>query len=82
MLDTLPDGLRKELLDAFNQIVKNFRERRWEPSKLNGGKLCEFVYTIVKGYADGKYPAKAAKPKNRKLPLLVIFGNSTATIAA
>ena len=67
VLDTLPEGLRKELLDAFNQIVKNFRERRWEPSELNGGKLCEVVYTILKGYGDGKYPAKAAKPKNMVL---------------
>ncbi len=67
MLDTLPEGLRKELLDAFNQIVKNFRERRWGPSELNGGKLCEVVYTILKGYGDGKYPAKAAKPKNMVL---------------
>jgi hypothetical protein len=61
---TLPATLRKELIDAFNQIVKNFRERRWEPAELNGGKLCEVVYTILKGYADGKYPAKAKKPRN------------------
>lgn len=67
VLGTLPDGLRKELLDAFNQIVKNFRERRWEPSELNGGKLCEVVYTILKGLSDGKYPAKAAKPRNMVL---------------
>ena len=64
VLGTLPDTLRKELFDAFDQIVKNFRERRWEPAELNGGKLCEVVYTIVKGYADGKYPAKAKKPRN------------------
>jgi hypothetical protein len=31
---------------------------------LNGGKLCEIVYTVIRGYADGKYPAKASKPKN------------------
>jgi hypothetical protein len=67
VLGTLPDGLRKELLDAFNQIVKNFRERRWEPAELNGGKLCEVVYTILKSYDDGKYPAKANKPKNMVL---------------
>lgn len=67
VLGPLPSRLRKELFDAFNQIVKNFRERRWEPSELNGGKLCEVVYTILKGYADGKYPAKAAKPRNMVL---------------
>jgi len=61
---SLPPSLRDELLDAFNQIVKNYRERRWEPAELNGGKLSEVAYTILKGYADGKYPAKAKKPSN------------------
>lgn len=61
---TLPDTLRTELVDAFNQIVKNFRERRWEPAELNGGKLCEVVYTILKGYAAGTYPPRAKKPRN------------------
>lgn len=67
VLGVLPPGLRDELITAFNQIVKNFREKRWEPAELNGGKLCEVVYTILKGYADGKYPAKATKPKNMVL---------------
>jgi hypothetical protein len=60
----LPDGLRKELLESFEKILRNFRERRWEPAELNGGKLCEVVYCIVRGYADGEMPAKATKPKN------------------
>jgi hypothetical protein len=64
VLATLPAPLRDELLAAFNEIVKNFRERRWEPAELNGGKLSEVVYTILKGYADGKYPADAKKPRN------------------
>jgi hypothetical protein len=63
-LATLPSGLRRELLAAFGEIVRNFRERRWEPAELNGGKLCEIVYTIIKGYADGRYPTKASKPRN------------------
>jgi hypothetical protein len=67
VLGVLPESLRTELVDAFNQIVKNFRERRWEPAELNGGKLCEVVYSILKGYADGTYPAKAKKPKNMVL---------------
>jgi hypothetical protein len=67
VLGTLPEALRTELFDAFNQIIKNFRERRWEPAELNGGKLCEVVYTILKAYADGTYPAKAKKPKNMVL---------------
>lgn len=60
----LPTGLRNELLGAFNQIAKNYRERRWEPSELNGGKLCEVAYSIAKGYVDGTYPKKATKPRN------------------
>ena len=61
---TLPGTLRDELLGAFNEIVKNFRERRWETAELNGGKLSEVVYSILKGYADGKYPPRAKKPRN------------------
>ena len=59
----LPATLRDDLLDAFNEIITNYREHRWEPSELNGGKLCEAVFTIVEGYLDrGNYPARAKKP--------------------
>ena len=62
-LSALPTTLRDDLLSAFNEIVKNYRERRWEPSELNGGKLCEAVYTICKGWLEGgNYPARAEKP--------------------
>jgi hypothetical protein len=60
----LPKRLKKELLDAFGKTIKNYSERRWEPSELNGGKLCEVVYTIAKGIVDGSYPARASKPRN------------------
>jgi hypothetical protein len=59
----LPATLRDDLLDAFNEIIKRYREHHWEPSELNGGKLCEAVYTIVVGYLEGgNYPARAKKP--------------------
>lgn len=59
----LPATLRDDLLGAFNEIIKNYREHRWEPSELNGGKLCEATFTIVDGYLDGgNYPARAKKP--------------------
>lgn len=61
---SLPNGLRKDLIAAFTEIVRNFTERRWEPSELNGGKLCEVAYSVVKGIADGAMPARAAKPRN------------------
>lgn len=60
----LPDTLRGELLESFDSIVKNYRENRWEPAELNGGKLCEVVYAIIRGYADGIYPNHASKPRN------------------
>jgi len=59
----LPSTLRDDVLSAFNEIVKNYREHRWEPSELNGGKLCEAIYTVVVGWLeDGRYPARAKKP--------------------
>lgn len=62
-LTALPVGLRDDLLNAFNEIVTNYREHRWEPSELNGGKLCEAAYTVIVGLLDGgTYPARAKKP--------------------
>jgi hypothetical protein len=59
----LPSTLRDDLMSAFGEIVSNYRERRWEPSELNAGKLCEAVYTIIVGWLDGgQYPARATKP--------------------
>ena len=64
VLQGIPTGLRKPLLSAYAEILRNFRERRWEPSELNGGKLCEICYTILRGHVDGSFPAKPSKPKN------------------
>ncbi len=64
LLGLLPKTLREELFKAYNEIVKNYCEGRWEPSELNGGKLCEIVYTILNGYISETYPPKAQKPKN------------------
>lgn len=64
VLGAIPDQLRSELLAAYTEIVRNYRERRWEPSELNAGKFCEVVYTIVRGYIDSAYPTNASKPSN------------------
>lgn len=64
ILNLIPESLRKSLFESYNEIHKNYRERRWEPSELNGGKLCEIVYTIVKGFMDGNYTATPSKPRN------------------
>lgn len=64
LLAGIPTPLRDELLAIYQEILRNFRDGRWEPSELNGGKFCEIVYTILKGYLDGSFPSKASKPAN------------------
>lgn len=64
MFADLPSGLRGDLLGAFDRIVTNYAQERWEPSELNGGKLCEVTYSIIRGYADGQMPERAYKPDN------------------
>lgn len=64
VLAGIPNSLRSPLLNAYSEIVRNFRERRWEPAELNGGKLCEVIYSILRGLVDGAYPAAPAKPQN------------------
>jgi hypothetical protein len=63
-LSLLPAGLRDPLLECFNTIGRNFAERRWEPTELNGGKFCEIVYTILDGALSGTYESSPAKPPN------------------
>ncbi len=60
----LPQPLRQSLLDEYSGIVQNFAERRWRPSELSGGRLCEVVYTIINSYGTGSYPSVPSKPKN------------------
>lgn len=62
ILGGLPDALRDELIKELNKIEMNFREGRWEPAELDGGRLCEIVYCIVKGHLDGRMPPRSYKP--------------------
>lgn len=63
-LGLLPQGLRSELLTEFAKITRNYREGRWEAAELDGGRLCEIVYTILDGYTSGgNYPDRASKPR-------------------
>lgn len=57
-------GLRDPLLKSYEEIATNFANRKWEPSELHGGKLCEVVYTIIEGALKGKFPARPSKPSN------------------
>jgi hypothetical protein len=62
ILRNLPSGLREPLLSAYGEIARNFAEHRWEPAELNGGKLCEIVYSIVEGAISGTFPSAPLKP--------------------
>jgi hypothetical protein len=64
VLGPVPQVLEDELFEKFREIERNFRERRWEPAELNGGKLCEVTYCILRGHVDGSFPAKSHKPAN------------------
>lgn len=62
-LGRLPPDLRYELIEEYSKIVRNYREERWEAAELDGGRLSEIVYRILKGYLDGgTYPATNPKP--------------------
>lgn len=64
VFSALPDGLRGDLTGAFNEIARNYREHRWEPAELNGGKLCEAVFTVIDGYIKGQYSLRSSKPND------------------
>jgi hypothetical protein len=64
VLAGIPAVLRDPLLGEFNKLIRNFREGRWEPAELNGGKLSEIVYTILQGHVDDAFPAAPSKPSN------------------
>lgn len=64
MLAGVPANFEDELFRRYKEIERNFRERRWEPAELNGGKLCEAAFAILKGHVDGAYLTKPTKPSN------------------
>ncbi|WP_311243925.1 hypothetical protein [Microbacterium sp. WCS2018Hpa-23] len=76
----LPPTLAQDLLDAYAEVVTNYAEHRWEPAELNGGKLCEAVYTIVEGHLSSTYPARANKPKNMPAACLAIENKHTTAV--
>jgi len=66
LLTALPEGLRAPLLKHYIEIARNFVERRWEPSELNAGKLCEVVYCIL----DGATGASFASPPTKRADMV------------
>lgn len=77
----LPAGLRAELIDSYRKIERNFVERRWEPSELNGGKFAEAAYTILNAAVNGgTYPAKAKKPPNMAVACRALESQPATTV--
>jgi hypothetical protein len=64
LLGSLPRTLRNELVIEYSKLARNYRESKWESAEMNGGKLCEVIYSIIDGYITGSYPVKASKPKD------------------
>src|SRR3546814_456751 len=63
-LDPIPSGLRKPLISNFEELLAEYRAGDWEKVGLKAGKICEIVYTILKGYTAGTYPTAPSKPSN------------------
>lgn len=64
LLSSVPPDLRNPLFAEFNCIVQNYLEGRFSPSELSAGRYCEIVYTILAGFASGKYANRPSKPKD------------------
>lgn len=64
ILAGIPAGLRDPLLESYKEIGRNYMERKWGPSELDGGKFSKVVYSIIDGSINGKFPAKPSKPSN------------------
>jgi len=63
-LQPIPDGLRKPLISNFEELLSEYRAGDWEKVGLKAGKICEIVYTILKGYTSGSYASAPSKPSN------------------
>lgn len=60
----IPETFRLPLLEEYRKVVRNYREHRWEPAELGGGKFSEIVYSILHGFASGSYATAPFKPRN------------------
>lgn len=77
LLGALPSGLRESLVSEYKKLTQNYMEHRWEPAELGAGKICEIVYSIIKGHIDGSYPSSPTKPRNMVLACRQLENEST-----
>lgn len=76
-LSSIPEGLRRPLINEFSNIINNYMERKWRPAELSGGRFCEIVYTIIDGYSSGSYQPSPAKPRNFLVACRSLENNSS-----
>lgn len=52
---SIPKQVLERLEKSYNNIKKNFRENRFEPSELNGAKFCEAAYRLLEWHTSKSY---------------------------
>lgn len=57
----VPKPILNKLEISYNEIKRNFREGRYEPSELNGAKFCEAVYRLLEWHTSGAYTQFGSK---------------------
>ena len=56
---SIPGDIRERLNKHYHEIKHNFALRKYEPSELNGGKICEDVYRLLEWHTS---PTNAYTP--------------------
>jgi len=79
LLSAVPPALRDPLFTEFNSIVQNYLEGRFSPAELSGGRYCEIVYTILVGFASGRYPSRPTKPRDFVSACRALESNASGT---
>jgi hypothetical protein len=52
---SIPKPILDRLETSYNNVKKNFRESRFEPSELNGAKFCEIVLRLLEWHTSKSY---------------------------
>ncbi|MFH1376437.1 MAG: hypothetical protein ABIH25_02265 [Candidatus Woesearchaeota archaeon] len=61
IFNSMPKELRENLEKYFLEIIKNYKENRWEPSELNGAKFSEVVFRILEWHTNNSYTSFGTK---------------------
>lgn len=64
LLGNIAAHLRDDLIAEYLSLVRNYRESKWGPAEVDGGRLAEVAYTILHGHVTGSFAPKVEKPEN------------------